>query len=138
MGPTERSRHMTQRIVTMDELKEFVGQSFEIEFEISNDEVIDFEDVTRVTETYRDSLPSDYPAGMIEGFHTLSMLDYLGHRVMRPDPELYWEYNYGLDRVRFPSPLISGTPMTLNYEVVSAEPKDKGLLMKYRATVVSA
>jgi acyl dehydratase len=66
------------------------------------------------------------------------MLDYLGHRVMRPDPDLYWEYNYGLDRVRFPSPLISGTPMTLTYEVVSAEPKDKGLLMKYRATVVSA
>lgn len=129
---------MTRSSVTLDELASMVGTSFR-----SGPLIIDvketraFEDLTKVTDVYRDVIAKDIPDGMVEGFHTLSMLDYLIHSYLRPDPESCYGLNYGFERIRFPKNHISGEALHLDFTIVSAAPRDEGLLVTYKCSLAT-
>jgi hypothetical protein len=129
---------MSPRILTMDELPDLVGSTFTIDrFRVGQDEINTFEDVTGVTAVYEGSLATDYPDGMIEGFHSLSLCDYLMHQLIRVDPAESYAYNYGLDRVRFPSSLTTEDELSFTVAIAEATPRNGGYLMRYRCTIAA-
>ncbi|PBC35990.1 hypothetical protein CJ178_31705 [Rhodococcus sp. ACPA4] len=127
---------MSPRTIALHDLPSLVGSVFTIDkFRIGQDEVNTFEDVTGVTATYGQTLPTDYPDGMIEGFHSLALLDYLLHQLIRLEPTTTVGFNYGLDKVRFPSNLTASDDLTFTSEVSSVEPRNGGYLVRYHCTI---
>ena len=70
---------------------------------------------------------SPYKVTIAHGFLTLSMIVYLGASIPRADPAAYagltMGINYGLDRVRFPSPVKVNSRIRARRSLVSAELK---------------
>jgi acyl dehydratase len=70
---------------------------------------------------------SPYKVTIAHGFLTLSMVVYLGASIPRVDRAAYagltMGINYGLDRVRFPSPVKVNSRIRARRTLVSAEPK---------------
>lgn len=127
---------MTPRIIALGDLPTLVGHTFTINtFRIAQDEVDTFEDVTGVTDTYGRTLPTDYPDGMIEGFHSLALLDYLLNQLIKLDPSTAFGFNYGLDKVRFPSNLTTSDDLTFTCEITAVEPRNGGYLIRYHCTI---
>lgn len=122
--------------VAFEELPGLVGSVYTIDsFRISQDEVDAFEDITGVTESYSQIPTGDYPDGMIEGFHSLGLLDHLSVSLMRPDPRTTFVFNYGVNRLRFPSPLTVHDVLSYRLEVIDVRPKAKGYLLTYDCTI---
>lgn len=74
------------------------------------------------------------------GFLTLSLLPYFDSITPRPTPEAYeglaMGINYGLDRVRFPSPVKVGSRVRAHRKLLSAELKDPNTIqLKSEVTV---
>ncbi|OED35552.1 hypothetical protein AB833_30545 [Chromatiales bacterium (ex Bugula neritina AB1)] len=69
------------------------------------------------------------------GFLTLSMLSYLGAQLTRPLNENRTVLNYGLNRVRFLTPVASGSRVRLHMTVKSVEEKPRGVLITYSSEV---
>ena len=65
------------------------------------------------------------------GYLTLSLLPAMTNEVMPRDPDAKMGVNYGLNRVRFPSPVPSGSRVRGSFKVVGVEEFDWG----YQATV---
>ena len=70
---------------------------------------------------------SPYKVTIAHGFLTLSMVVHLGASIPRADPAAYagltMGINYGLDRVRFPSPVKVNSRIRARRSLVSAELK---------------
>ncbi|MBW1688927.1 MAG: MaoC family dehydratase [Deltaproteobacteria bacterium] len=70
---------------------------------------------------------SPYKVTIAHGFLTLSMVVHLGASIPRADPAAYagltTAINYGLDRVRFPSPVKVNSRIRARRSLVSAELK---------------
>ncbi len=70
---------------------------------------------------------SPYKKTVAHGFLTLSLLPHLGSSIPRSDPEAYkgmaMGINYGLDKVRFPSPVKVNSRVRAKRQLVSAELK---------------
>lgn len=126
----------SQEVVAFENLPTLVGRRFASDsFRVTQQEVDTFEDITGVTTTYEDSLAADYPEGMIEGFHSLALLDYLVHGLVRPDPVTCFTFNYGVDRVRFTAPLHTTDELYFTMEIRAAESRGKGYLMRYHCVI---
>lgn len=129
---------MSPRILSMAELPDIVGTTFTVDaFRVNQDEIDTFEDVTGVTAVYEETLATDYPDGMIEGFHSLSLCDFLLHQCIRVDPTESFSYNYGLDRVRFPSSLTIEDELNFSVEIAEATPRNGGYLMRWHCTITA-
>ncbi|MEV0186560.1 hypothetical protein AB0I54_46310 [Streptomyces sp. NPDC050625] len=127
-----------QRILAMDELPGVVGEKFVLEkFRISDAEISTFEDLTGVTEIYGQVSATEYPKGMVEGFHSLSLIDWCLHQMVRTDPQTCYAYNYGLDKVRFPSSLTTSDDLRFEGEIAEVTPRNGGYLVRYRCTITA-
>ncbi len=69
------------------------------------------------------------------GFLTLSLLPALLGPMELPGPAPQMTINYGLDRVRFPAPVRSGTRVRARVELMSVDEVEGGLQIKRKATV---
>ena len=83
---------------------------------------------------------SPYKVTIAHGFLTLSLVVHLGASIPPPDPKAYeglvMGVNYGLDRVRFPSPVKVDSRVRARRELVSAELKGGTTIqLKQRVTV---
>ena len=65
------------------------------------------------------------------GYLTLSLLPAMTFEVMPRDPDAKMGVNYGLNRVRFPAPVPSGSRVRGSFKVLAVEEFDWG----YQATV---
>ena len=72
---------------------------------------------------------SEYPAGMVEGFHLLSLLDHLVNPLLQFSDGPCVGWNYGLDRVRFVSTVIAGQKIRVKGIVGAVKPKGRGYLV---------
>jgi len=78
--------------------------------------------------TYLDSYPQPYEEedgeaygeGLVEGFHLLGLIDYLLNHVIHCDERVV-PWNYGLDRVRFVSPVHLSDRFRLRGTLTGAE-----------------
>ncbi len=125
---------MAQQVVALHDLPTLVGSSFTSDaFRVPEEDRLGFEHSTWIDQIY----PADYdetvgyPDGMIEGFHTLAMLDYAIHTMLRVDPDAAFGYNYGLDKVRFPSSITSSDDLVLTMTVAAVTPRGEGYLVSY-------
>lgn len=76
-----------------------------------------------------------YPDGLIEGFHLLGLLDHLVNPVLNVNDGTWFGWNYGLDRVRFVSPVRAGDRMRVRGTVGTVEPRGDGYLLLIHCTV---
>ena len=121
----------TSVAVSFDEIpslkgRPFLGQWFAIE-----EEMLALFDRA----TYVDQNPYPYeaglwPPGMVEGFHLLGVLDHLMNPLIRVTDEGAWAWNYGLDRVRFVSPVRAGERIRLRGVVSDVRTRGEGFLVK--------
>jgi acyl dehydratase len=92
------------------------------------------------TDPERARRESPYGATVAHGFLTLSMLPFLT-RSNHPDyfssnyPGMRLRVNYGLNRVRFPRPVLAGDRIRARTVLLSASPAGEGVEVLYRLTV---
>jgi acyl dehydratase len=111
------------------ELPSMQGQQYVgAPFSLTADDVTAFEHVTWIDRVY-DVDPPEFPDDIIEGFHSLALLDALQKMTYRGDPDQCFGFNYGLNRVRFPSQMFVGDRIVPSFEVVSVEPRGGGFLI---------
>ena len=78
---------------------------------------------------------SGYPEGLVEGFHLLALLDHLVNPLLRVSDGPCVAWNYGLDRVRFVSPVRAGQKFRVKGTVGAVRPKGSGFLVLTRCAV---
>ncbi len=103
-------------------------------FVISAEEQGRFEALTWIDRAYPGPEPDEFPEGIVEGFFALSLVDALSVFAMPTDQDSYWALNYGLDRVRFVSPLLLDEPIIPTFEFLDVKPKDDGYLVLRRVS----
>jgi hypothetical protein len=119
-------------IIEFEDFPGLKGRVFEVpDYRLTELEVEIFEDITGVTAAHGNLVSSDNPVGMIEGFHTLSLLDYLTTSLFRPNPRNGYQLNYGINRLRFPSPLTIEQHFRFRLEVLDVADRNGGHLMTY-------
>ncbi len=83
---------------------------------------------------------SPYKVTIAHGFLTLSMVVHLGASVPRLDPKAYdgvvMGVNYGLDKVRFPSPVKVNSRIRARRTLVSAELKSPTTIQTKQLVVI--
>jgi acyl dehydratase len=96
--------------------REYVGDWFHVDA----DRVTAFEYASYFED---DGEPDSYPDGLVEGFHLLALLDHFGRGVIEIDTPDHVGWNYGLNRVRFVSPVHVGDRLRLRATVTEVTPK---------------
>jgi acyl dehydratase len=99
-----------------DTLKELVGREFAVTdwLEIGQDRIQNFAEVTEDRQWIhldpdRAQRESPYATTIAHGFLTLSLLSHLMQHALRITNGVRMTVNYGLNRVRFPSPVPAGS-----------------------------
>jgi acyl dehydratase len=108
---------MTPRVFnTLDELRPLIGQEAGVSpwFEITQDAINGFADVSGDhqwihVDVERARRESRYGNTIAHGFLTLSLLSHLSRQAVDVRSGLPMRVNYGLNRVRFPSPVVAGS-----------------------------
>jgi acyl dehydratase len=119
---------------TSGEFPDLVGRIYEGEpFVITREERDSFERVTWIDRAYPDPDPAGFPEDMVEGFHSLALLDAVSRLasprvIQRPGIG----YNYGLDRVRFTAPIRIGDRIRSRFEVTDVRPHGNGYVTRRR------
>ena len=125
---------MTWQSVSFDEIPLLKGRTLVGEpFVISAEDQERFEAATWLDRAYVED-PPEFPDNIVEGFFALSLADAVGVFNTPGGREAYWALNYGLDRVRFVSPLWLGQPIIPTFEYLDVKPKDEGYLVLRRVT----
>jgi acyl dehydratase len=93
---------------------------------------ITFDDQFIHTDTVRAARESPFGTTIAHGFLTLSLVGHLVSSIPKPNPDPYEErrmgINYGLDRVRFPSPVRVNSRIRARLSLASVEKKDERTL----------
>lgn len=78
---------------------------------------------------------SGYPEDLVEGFHLLALLDHLVNPLLRVSDGPCVAWNYGLDRVRFVSPVRAGQKIRVRGSIAAVKPRASGFLILCQCTV---
>jgi len=122
--------------VPFAELPSLMGRSFVGDWFIVDARSLPLFDQAIYTD--RNPYPLDargYPEGLVEGFHLLALLDHLVNPLLRVSDGPCIAWNYGLDRVRFVSPVRAGQKIRVKGTVGAVRPKDSGFLILSRCAV---
>jgi hypothetical protein len=112
---------------TFEDLPKTVGQIIQGEpFQINAEDGALFSRATWLDKAYPGGDVAEYPDEIVEGFLLLSMLDAVLRFATGKDDSTMWGLNYGLDRVRFVTPVHFGDTIIPTFETVEVVPKDKG------------
>lgn len=116
--------------------RRFIGPAFAIEAA----EKRTFESVTWIDDVYTEPDPVDFPEDIIEGFHSLALLDAVQKMSFLVAPRECYGFNYGLNHVRFPSQMLVGDQIVPSFEVRSVQQRGTGYLVSIgcELTVVGA
>ena len=122
--------------VPFAELPSLVGRSFQGDWFIVDARNLPLFDQAIYTD--RNPYPLDargYPEDLVEGFHLLALLDHLVNPLLRVSDGSCVAWNYGLDRVRFVSPVRAGQKIRVRGTVGAVRPKGCGFLILSRCAV---
>ncbi|WP_431246473.1 hypothetical protein [Leifsonia xyli] len=121
---------------TWEDLETLIGREFVSSWlRVDEDRIAAFE-----TGSFVESNPNGvnlalYPEGLVEGFHLLSLLDYLVNGVSFVEDERWSGWNYGFDRVRFVSPVTTSDRIRVRGSVSSVVEKGEDRLVTYDLTL---
>lgn len=94
-----------------------------------------FEVGSYVTQNPNSVNADQYPEGLVEGFHLLSLLDYLVNGVSYVTDDAWSGWNYGLDKVRFVSPVTTRDRIRVRGHIESIEPRGEHALVLYHCQI---
>lgn len=134
-----------------DNLMEFLAPQLDTEIHVGPWLAIDQERIDRFaaatgdvqwihTDPERARRESPYGATIAHGFLTLSLLPYLTES-NHPDffprnyPGMRLRVNYGLNRLRFPTPVVVGSRIRARTHLLATERIERGVQITYRLTV---
>jgi acyl dehydratase len=127
---------------TIDEIRALTGQEVGVSewITVSQDRIAQFADATADPQwihldVERAERESPYKSTIAHGFLSLSLLPAMGRQVVRYGDAVRMTINYGLNRVRFPAPVRSGTRVRGRFRLLSAEDFDGGLQLAWAVTV---
>lgn len=129
-------------IESLDQLKDRVGQEIGVTdwFTMTQDRINEFAEVTGDSQwihvdVERARLESPFKTTIAHGFLTLSLLPQFMPQIMKISGGLRMGINYGLNRLRFVSPVRSGSRIRARYVLQSAKDVDGGAEIVYLVTV---
>jgi acyl dehydratase len=70
-----------------------------------------------------------FPNNLVEGFHLLALLPPIMNLAFKIDDPDAFLLNYGLDRVRFITPVYAGDKIRVQGQVSEVKPKDEGYIV---------
>jgi acyl dehydratase len=85
-----------------------------------------FEHVTWVDRAYPGPDAPEFPEDIVEGFHSLALLDAVSTMAQPFEPGTTAGYNYGLDRVRFTAPISIGDRVLSRFEIKEVRERGEG------------
>ncbi|NJN45686.1 MAG: MaoC family dehydratase [Candidatus Competibacteraceae bacterium] len=122
-------------------LQQFVGRELGVSNWVTIDQahIDEFAECTNDhqwihTDVERAKKESPYGATIAHGYLTLSMLSPLQNEVGLLPDDAKQGVNYGLDRVRFMTPVKAGARIRMHVKILSVEGKGNGLLVKTQNT----
>ncbi|MEK6320185.1 MAG: MaoC family dehydratase [Acidobacteriota bacterium] len=133
---------MTQRVINgIEELKGLVGQEVSVSdwFEVTQSRINDFADATEDhqwihIDVERAKTDSPFHSTIAHGFLTLSLLPHLGAQAFRVEGDFKMGINYGLNRLRFVSPVPAGTRVRARFTLQSVEDVSGGNQITWSVT----
>lgn len=132
-------RRDLSRIITFDEIPHLAGTTHAgVPMTVTRSERDAFEGLTLVHLAHPEQQPAEFPANIVEGFHVLSLLDAMTGLARPLDPVTTYAYNYGLDRVRWVSPVCIGDELHSTFDCTAVEAKGEGWLIRWTCTVTVA
>jgi acyl dehydratase len=115
-------------VETIVSLKEFVGREIGLTdwFELTQERINQFADATEDRQWIhidreRAQKESPYRSTIAHGFLTLSLVSYFMKQAIQFRGDMRMAVNYGLNRVRFPSPVRVGSNIRARFGLVSLE-----------------
>ena len=129
-------------VASLDALKELTGQEVGVSdwFTVTQDRIQQFADATLDhqwihVDVERAKRESPYQAPIAHGFLTLSLLPHLMHEALAVE-KVRMGVNYGLNRLRFVSPVRSGAKVRARFKLLSVQDVNpNGVQIVYEATV---
>jgi acyl dehydratase len=120
-------------IQTIEELQSLVGQEVAVGdwFTVAQSRIDAFAEVTGDhqwihQDVERAKTESPFGRTIAHGFLTLSLLSVLSHDCFEIRGEFKMRINYGLNRVRFPAPVLAGSRIRPHFTLQSLERFDEG------------
>jgi acyl dehydratase len=142
--PEERGETgLADKEMTLDDLKDMVGRELGVSSWVEVDQAMidSFADTTRDrqwihVDVERARRESPYGAPVAHGFLTLSLIAGMSYEIGAQPKGLSASVNYGLDKVRFLSPVRVGARVRLRSTLVSLEEKSPGQHLMKTSNVV--
>jgi acyl dehydratase len=132
---------MMSRAITFAGLPQLVGTEVAVSdwFAVGQDRVNAFAEATDDrqwihVDPERCARESPFKAPVAHGFLTLSLLPAMLESAVRIDG-MRMGVNYGLNKVRFPAPLPSGSRVRARWRLLAADPIDGGLQLDWEAAI---
>ena len=133
----------TRTLNNLESLKELVGQEVGVTdwFTVTQERIQQFADATLDhqwihVDVERAKRESPFGAPIAHGFLTLSLLPHFMHEVLGVKDGVRMGVNYGLNRLRFVSPVRVGSKVRARFTLQSLkEVQPKGVEAVYQATV---
>jgi acyl dehydratase len=120
-------------IETVEELRSLIGQEVAVGewFTVEQSRIDAFADATGDhqwihQDVERAQTESPFGRTIAHGFLTLSLLSYLSHECFEIRGDFKMRINYGLNRVRFPAPVLAGSRIRPRFTLQSLEAFDEG------------
>jgi acyl dehydratase len=120
-------------IETVEELRSLIGQEVAVGdwFPVEQSRIDAFADATGDhqwihQDVERAQTESPFGRTIAHGFLTLSLLSYLSHECFEIRGDFKMRINYGLNRVRFPAPVLAGSRIRPRFTLQSLEAFDEG------------
>lgn len=134
---------MSARILhSVEEIQALAGQEVGVSdwIEVGQDRIAQFADATDDQQwihlaVERAANESPYKSTIAHGFLSLSLLPALGRQVVRYGDAFRMTINYGLNRVRFPAAVRSGTRIRARFRLVKVEEFEGGVQLCWDVTV---
>jgi acyl dehydratase len=134
---------MATRIISgVEELKTLVGQEVGVSdlFEVTQSHINNFADATEDHQWIhvnpeRARTESPFGATIAHGFLTLSLLPYFAAQALKVQGDFKMGINYGLNRLRFVSPVPSGSRIRARFNLRAVEDVPGGFQITWSVTV---
>jgi acyl dehydratase len=133
---------MPQRIIaSIEELKSLSGQEVATSdwIEVTQQRINDFADATEDhqwihVDVERATTESPFHSTIAHGFLTLSLLPHLAAQAFKVEGNFKMGINYGLNRLRFVSPVPAGSRVRAKFTLQSVEDVTGGVQLAWSAT----
>jgi acyl dehydratase len=129
-------------VETMVSLKEFVGRQIGVTdwFKMTQERIDQFAEATEDrqwihVDSERAQRESPYGSTIAHGFLTLSLVSHFMKQTIQFRGGMRMAVNYGLNRVRFPSPVRAGSNIRGRFELVSLEESADALQAVFSVTM---